>query len=107
MGQISKGATGVSLLVGVATGGILGTLAGKCSPPESPIGSKLLHVSLATAVTAAIAWGGFFGFGSFFVLSGGLAGATLGTVASFAIEEAGQYIQKFVDARATKVNKRY
>ena len=76
--------TTASVLVGVATGGYLGTLAKVVTPKDASFQTKVLALG-AAAAAAAFVLTGTGPFGTVMLLGGWLKAAVVGTVVSWAI----------------------
>ncbi|HSI03678.1 MAG TPA: hypothetical protein VLC93_04345 [Myxococcota bacterium] len=73
-----------SVLVGVATGGYMGTIAKVATPKDASFQTKILLLGAAAAATAFVLTGTG-AFGTVMLLGGWLKAAVVGTVVSWAL----------------------
>lgn len=100
MSGFNKVCTGLSMAVGVATGGILGTVAAKVLPNNTGFGNRTLAAGAATVATAALAASHI--YGPLMVFGGYLETAVVGSFVSFALADVAPWVEGVVQRGKSK-----
>jgi hypothetical protein len=94
MSGFNKVCTGLSLAVGVATGGLVAFAAAKLLPNKTGFGNRTLAIGASTVATAALAASHI--YGPLMVFGGYLSTAVVGSFVTFALADVAPFVEGLV-----------